>query len=82
MPAKSGASHALASFTTILIGAVITNLLSAHSGLLREFSATVGDSVTSVSGVDVSNTLVGLVVVATVLSFLWGVAYHYARHAN
>jgi len=80
MPAKSGASHGLAAFTTIILGAMISNFLNAHSQILREFSSVVGGIATAVTGVDLSNTLAGLLVVATVLSFLWGVAYHLARH--
>jgi len=82
MPVKSGASHALAAFTTIILGAVISNFLNAHSSVLRDLSSTVGGFVTTVGGVDLSNTLVGLLVISTFLSFLWGVAYHIARHQS
>ena len=80
MPARSGASHALASFTTILLGAVISNFLNAHSALLRELSALVGRFATTTTGVAVSDTTAGLLVIATALSFVWGVAYHVTRH--
>lgn len=80
MPTKSGASHALAAFTTILLGAVISNFLNAHSRSLRSLSRTVGELVTPVLGITVSNTVAGMLIIATVLSFVWGIAYHVARH--
>ena len=82
MPAKSGASHALAAFTTVVLGAVISNVLNAHSREIRDVSAGIGSLITSATGVDVPSSLAGLAVVATLLSFLWGVAYHYARHGG
>jgi len=72
----------MAAFTTVLLGSVISNVLNTHSQLLRSLSAEVGSTVAAVTGVDVSNSVLGLVVVATTLSFLWGVAYHYARHST
>ena len=80
MPAKTGASHAVASFVTIILGAFISNYLSAHSGVLWGLTRSVGGFVVGLTGLDLPEVVTGIVVIATSLSFLWGVAYHYSRH--
>jgi hypothetical protein len=80
MPAKSGASHAGAAFLSIVIGSLLSNYLSAHSTVIQDATTTVGANVQTVTGLAVSPTLVGLATIGTVLSFVWGVAYHLSRH--
>jgi len=80
MPAKSGVSHALASFVTIILGAFISNYLSAHLGVLWGITRSVGGIIAGVTGLNMPEVVTGIVVVSTVLSFLWGVAYHVSRH--
>jgi hypothetical protein len=80
MPAKTGASHAVASFVTIIIGAFLSNYLSTHSSVLWGLTRRAGDAVTSLLGIRLPEVMIGIVVIATVLSFLWGIAYHYSRH--
>jgi membrane protease YdiL (CAAX protease family) len=80
MPAKTGASHAIASFITIILGAFISNYLSTHSGVLWGLTHAAGGAVASLVGLDLPEVMTGVLVVATILSFLWGVAYHYQRH--
>lgn len=79
MPAKSGASHALAAFLSIIIGAFISNFLSAHVRVLTAASERVGGAITGLTGAVVPEETAGLLVISTFLAFLWGVAYHYAR---
>jgi len=82
MPAKSGGSHAIAAFLSIVIGALISNFLSAHTGLFRDASQSTGSAVTDVLGLGAPGQVVGLLVIAMALSFGWGVAYHYARQRS
>ena len=79
MPAKTGASHAVASFTTILLGAFISNYLSTHSAVLWGVTNAAGETVTSLVGLDLPKVMTGVLVIATGLSFVWGVAYHFSR---
>jgi hypothetical protein len=81
MPAKSGASHAGAAFLSIVLGALISNVLSAHAGLLGDFVEGVGSLVASVPVISLSKDVTGLLVVSTLLAFLWGVAFHYSEHS-
>lgn len=81
MPAKSGASHAGAAFLSIVLGALISNVLSAHAGLLGDVVEGVGSLVASVPVISLSEDVTGLLVVSTLLAFLWGVAYHYSEHS-
>jgi hypothetical protein len=82
MPAKSGLSHALASFVTIIAGAVISGYLSVHASVLWDLTRTAGKMVTWVLGINLPTAVTGMLVIATVLSFVWGVAYHYSRHGS
>jgi hypothetical protein len=82
MPAKTGASHAVASFVTIILGAFISNYLSTHSSVLWGLTRSAGGTVTSLVGLDLPEVMTGIVVIATALSFVWGVAYHYSRSGS
>lgn len=80
MPAKSGLSHGLAAFTAIILGSFISNWLAAHESVLTGLTVSVGQVVTGLVGIEASDTLAGLVVVGFWLAFVWGLAYHVARH--
>lgn len=82
MPAKTGASHAIASFTTIILGAFISNYLSTHSSVLWGLTHSAGETVTSLFGLDIPEVMTGILVIASLLSFLWGLAYHFSRHGT
>lgn len=78
MPAKTGASHAIASLGSIVLGAYI----SAHTSLVTGISQSIGESVLSAIGVSLHESVTGMLLISTGLAFLWGVAYHFARHSS
>ena len=78
MPAKTGASHAIASFGSIVLGAYI----SAHTSLVTGISRSIGESVLSTAGLSLPESVTGMLLISTGLAFLWGVAYHFARHGS
>ena len=80
MAVTSGASHALAAFSTVLLGAFLKIYLETYSGLIRTATEGLGGLVTAALGVPVSAEIAGVAIVAALLSFLWGVGYHKARH--
>jgi hypothetical protein len=82
MPAKSGASHAFAAFLSIILGALISNFISAHTELLTDLSSAIGQVVVGITGASIPEEVSGLLLVSTFLAFLWGLAYHYARHGD
>lgn len=82
MPAKSGASHALAAFLSIVLGSVLSNVLSAHTTVIRDVSRSTGGVISAVPGMSLPDTVTGFLLVAIVISFLWGIAYHFARHGT
>jgi len=82
MPAKSGASHALAAFLSIILGALISNFISAHTELLTDLSSVTGQLIVGITGTSLPEEVSGLLLVSTFLAFLWGLAYHYARHGT
>lgn len=78
MPAKTGASHAIASFGSIVLGAYI----SAHTSLVTGISQSIGESVLATVGLSLPESVTGMLLISTGLAFLWGVAYHFARHGS
>jgi hypothetical protein len=82
VPAKSGASHALAAFLSIVLGSVLSDFISSYSGLMTTASESAGGTITGTTGITLSENAVGLLTIPTALSFLWGVAYHRARYQS
>lgn len=84
MPVKSGGSHAVASFMSIVLGAILSAYLSAHSRLIHSLSESAGSFLQSVLGARFDAALppriAGILAISTVISFVWGVLYHRARH--
>jgi len=83
MPASSGASHGLAAFVTLIIGAVLSKYVWQLLPPLGEVALFVMVTVVSLTGADVpiDEQIAGTAVVMVLLSFLWGVVYHVGRHS-
>lgn len=83
MPAKTGASHGVAAFVTLVIGTVMSKYLWDLAPPLGEASMATIELIRSTAGIDlpVSAQFAGMVVVMVGLSFAWGVVYHYGRHS-
>lgn len=82
MPAKSGASHGLAAFVTLIAGTILSKLIWDLVPPLGQVSLFAVKLIRSVTGIrlPVSEEFAGTLVVMVVLSFIWGVVYHYGRH--
>ena len=79
MPVKSGLSHGLAAFLSIILGSLLSTYLNTHSGLIRGGTEFVGRQLGVILGIEVPAFVGGVVVIATLLSFGWGIAYHFSR---
>jgi hypothetical protein len=82
MPAKTGASHALGAFVSLIVGSVLSKYVWTYTPPLAEASAAVGRSVAAVVGTPLPRDLAGGLVVVVGLSFVWGVVYHLGRHGG
>lgn len=80
MPAKTGASHAFAAFTSMVVGTVLSKYIWNHAPSLAEAGTRVSAMLASTAGVELPATASGSLVVVLGLSFLWGVVYHVTRH--
>lgn len=78
MPLKSGLSHGLSS----LLAIYITAFLSANSKLLGQLTVEIGRIANSVMEISLSPHFVGLVIIMSILTFLYGIVYHIFRHGN
>jgi hypothetical protein len=80
MPAKTGTSHALAAFASLIVGTTLSKYVWTYTPPLAEAGAAVGRQLEPLVGVPLSRELTGGLVVVLALSFLWGVIYHLGRH--
>jgi hypothetical protein len=82
MPAKTGASHGIAAFVTLLVGTVLSKYVWAIAPPLGDLSLATVRTLRSQLGlaVPVSEEFAGALVVMFGLSFLWGIVYHFGRH--
>ncbi|WP_226013272.1 hypothetical protein [Halomicrobium salinisoli] len=78
MPAKTGLSHAGAAFTSVLLGLTVETYVE-RLALLESVTDHAGRIVTATTGGSVDPGLGGPLLVATGLSFVWGVFYHAGR---
>lgn len=82
MPAKTGASHGFAAFATLLVGTMLSKFVWDLLPPLGEISLLTMEFLNEQVGIDVptSEQFAGTIVVMVVLSFAWGVVYHFGRH--
>jgi cellobiose-specific phosphotransferase system component IIC len=80
MPAKSGASHSFAALISIVIGSIISSYIEMYVKPVASVTERIGTIATSNLGIPLSEDVSGMLVVVALLSFIWGVAYHFARH--
>jgi hypothetical protein len=83
MPASSGASHGLAAFGSLIIGAIMSKYVWQLAPPIGEISLITIQTIQSLTGSDLptSEQFAGAVVVMIGLSFLWGIVYHVSRHS-
>jgi hypothetical protein len=83
MPLKTGGSHAVASFVTLVAGTLLSKYLWSVAPPLGEASVAVVGVVQAATGTAVpgEERFAGAVVVMVGLSFVWGVVYHVGRHS-
>jgi hypothetical protein len=80
MPAKTGASHALSAFVSLIVGTMLSKYVWTYTPSLAEAGALAGRHVGGLFGTPLSRETTGGLVVVLALSFVWGVIYHFARH--
>ncbi|WP_336038038.1 hypothetical protein [Halobacterium yunchengense] len=82
MPAKTGASHGVAAFVTLMVGTTLSKFVWDLMPPLGEVSLLVVRALQSTTGasIPVTEEFAGSLVVMVGLSFLWGVVYHFSRH--
>ncbi|MFB6110449.1 MAG: hypothetical protein ABEJ60_06205 [Halodesulfurarchaeum sp.] len=83
MPAASGASHGIAAFGSLIIGAVLSRYIWELVPPLGELALVTIRIIQSTTGANIptSEQFAGAVVVMMGLSFAWGVIYHLGRHS-
>ncbi|WP_251328772.1 hypothetical protein [Haloplanus pelagicus] len=80
MPAKTGASHALSAFVSLIVGTVLSKYVWTYTPPLAEAGAVAGRHLSGLIGTPIAPETTGGLVVVLLLSFVWGVIYHLARH--
>jgi hypothetical protein len=82
MPAKTGGSHAVASLVSIVLASVMSGYVNAHAGSITETTGKIALAAANTVGLSLPADVAGILVFVVALSFLWGTAYHYARHGR
>lgn len=83
MPLRTGGAHAVGTIVAFVVGSLLSKYvweLAPPLGEAARHSMTTVRSVTAVP-LPVDDQMVGTVVVMIALSFVWGVGYHFKRHA-
>lgn len=83
MPQKSGFSHALAAVLSFIVGAIALEFFKpvfpfVHKALFK-IGIFFADLLNSSTGIHIDPVIFSVAFIAFILSFLWGVLYHYAR---
>lgn len=79
MPVRSGFSHGLAAFFGIVFASIISESVRMHNESLHSATVAVGSFVVDLFGLDMPESIVGIIVLAFVLAFGWGMVYHWGR---
>jgi hypothetical protein len=84
MPAKTGGSHAISAFASLLIGSILSKYVWKFAPPLGEATTAVVTILRAATGANlpIDEQFTGTIVVMLGLSFLWGVVYHVGRHGN
>ncbi|SEH63637.1 hypothetical protein SAMN05192561_1179 [Halopenitus malekzadehii] len=82
MPAKTGGSHAVSAFVTLIVGTMFSKYLWSVAPPLGEAGVLAMAAIRSTTGIAVPATdqFAGSVVIMLGLSFVWGIVYHVSRH--
>lgn len=82
MPAKTGGSHALASFVTLIAGTLLSKYVWSLAPPLGEASLAAIRFIQQTVGAQlpVTEQFAGTIVVMVGISFVWGILYHFTRH--
>lgn len=80
MPAKTGGSHAVAAFSSMLVGAIISKFVWVQLPSFATLSRELGRLLVLFTGVQYEPKMVGTMLLGAGLAFCWGVAYHVTRH--
>jgi len=81
MPAKSGGSHAIGAFVTLIVGTVLSKYIWTFAPPLGEAATASIVLLRTTAGVSIpaNNQFSGMIVVMLGLSFLWGIFYELGR---
>jgi hypothetical protein len=84
MTLKSGMSHGLAAFGTLIFGTTLSKFIWDILPPLGELALLSISTLQSITGanIPVNERFAGTIVVMVILSFIWGVVYHLGRHGR
>lgn len=75
MPHKHGLSHALAAFVCTLVASLLACILKDYLPMHLFFRA--GHYLTAMLELPYSGDVLSIALIATILAFIWGVAFYY-----
>lgn len=80
MPAKTGASHTFGYLVSVLVGGFLVEHILAFVPSSRYVSRRTGELLSTYTAVPVSEEVAGMLLIAGVLTGVWGIAFHLYRY--
>ena len=80
MPAKTGASHTFGYFISVIVGSLLVEHILTYIPPSRYVSRRVGELVSTYTTFPVSEEVAGMLLIAGLLTGLWGVGFHLYRY--
>ncbi|WP_133304626.1 hypothetical protein [Halonotius aquaticus] len=77
MPAKSSGSHISGHLVSYIAAAFLVKHINTYIPPFSDLSHMVGGLFTSLTGVNISDEISGMLVVSTFLIAMWGVGFHF-----
>lgn len=80
MPAKTGASHTFGYFISLLVGGLLVEHILTYVPSSRYISRRAGELLSTYTDVPVSEEVAGMLLIAGVLTGIWGIGFHLYRY--
>lgn len=80
MPAKTGASHTFGYFISVIVGSILVEHILTYVPPSRYVSRRVGELISTYTAVPVSEEVAGMLLIAGLLTGIWGVGFHLYRY--
>lgn len=80
MPAKTGASHTVGYFISVVVGSLLVEHILTYIPPSRIISRRVGVFLSAYTSVPISEEVAGMLLITGILTGIWGIGFHLYRY--